>query len=96
MLMGSRTLHSSLICHTVDVRWVLMVIPYILFKMLDLDGSDLPKVFNPVQVTVIVAVVPTEAGLDFSPEKLSAEAMACFSLPSISSILTVLRWSERS
>jgi hypothetical protein len=48
---------------------MLMVISYILFSVLDLDGSDLPKVFNPVQATIIEAVMPTEARLDFSPEK---------------------------
>ena len=71
MPMGSRTLHSSpsLVCRTLDVCCVLMVISYILFNVLDLDGSDLSKVLYPVQGTTIVAVVPTEARLDFSPEK---------------------------
>ena len=69
MLIGIRTLHSSLVCRTFDVCYALMVISYILFNLLDLDGSDLPKVFNPVQGTTIVAVVPTEVRLDVPPEK---------------------------
>src|SRR5215470_17655202 len=69
MLIGSRTLHSSLVYRTLDVCCVFIVISYILFNVLDLDESDLPKIFNPVQVTIVEAVMPTEARLDFSPEK---------------------------
>jgi hypothetical protein len=69
MLTGIRTLHSSPACRTLDVYCVLIVISNILFNVLDLDGSDLPRVFNPLQESTIVAVVPAEARLDFSPEK---------------------------
>lgn len=51
---------------------VFFVFSYIAFDVLDLDGSNLPKVFNPVQGTKIVAAVLTEARLDFSPKKLES------------------------
>ncbi len=37
------------------------VFSYIAFDLLDLDESTLPRLFSPVQKTIIVAVAPTEA-----------------------------------
>ncbi len=37
------------------------VFSYIAFDLLDLDESNLPRLFSPVQKTIIVAVAPTEA-----------------------------------
>src|SRR5437870_10918108 len=46
----------------------MMVTSYILFNVLDLDGSVLSRLFGPVEKTSIVAVVPPEAELFRSPE----------------------------
>ncbi len=95
MLIGSRTLHSSLVCRTLDVCCVLMVVSDILFNVLDLDRSDLPKVFNPVQVTIIVAVVPTEARSD-SPEKFQRQGAGLFFFADGSREFGRPRWPEIS
>jgi len=49
-----------------------MVISYILFNVLDLDGSDLCRVFGPVEKSTIVAVEPAEGQLFNSPEQFAS------------------------
>ncbi len=57
-----------------SLRWAIyiaclfFVLSYIAFDVLDLDGSDFLRAFNPVEGTTIIAVVPTETRLDFSRE----------------------------
>jgi len=69
MRIGIRYFRFSPVCRALDVCCALMVISNILFNVLDLDGSDFLRIFNPVEKITIIAVVSTEGRLDFSPEK---------------------------
>jgi hypothetical protein len=52
-----------------DVVCVLLVVFYILFDVLDLDGSDFSKVFNSAHQPKLDAVVRAEADIDVSAEQ---------------------------
>jgi hypothetical protein len=47
----------------------LVIFSYILFDLLDLDGSDFTKIFNSSHRTLIGAFVPAEAEFDFNGER---------------------------
>jgi hypothetical protein len=52
----------------VHIVSMILVCSYIFFDVLDLDGSDFPRLLHPVQKTLIVALVPSEAELFNSPK----------------------------
>jgi hypothetical protein len=56
--------------HTVHIVSTILVCSYIFFDVLDLDGSDFPRFLRPVQKTIIVALVASEAELFNSPKPL--------------------------
>jgi|SRR5262245_22745772 len=56
--------------HTVHIVSTIFVCSYIFFDVLDLDGSDFPRFLRPVQKTIIVALVASEAELFNSPKPL--------------------------
>ena len=56
--------------HAIHIASILLVCSYIFFDVLDLDGSDFPRLLHPVQKTIIVALVPCEAELFNSPKPL--------------------------
>jgi len=55
----------------VHIVCTLVVSSYIFFDVLDLDGSNFPRLFSPVQKAIIVAVVSSEAELFNSPKLLA-------------------------
>jgi|RhiMetdeSRZDD1v2_1073273.scaffolds.fasta_scaffold878719_2 hypothetical protein len=65
---GLGPLHSSRVSRAIYVLSILLVFSYIFFDVLDLDGSDFPRLFTPVERTIIVAVVPSATQFNYSPE----------------------------
>ena len=66
---GLGPMHSSRVWRATYVASILLVFSYILFDVLDLDGSSFPRLMAPMKRTVIVAVVPSGAHLHYSPEQ---------------------------
>src|SRR5262249_22988296 len=54
--------------HAIHIASILLVCSYIFFDVLDLDGSDFPRFLRPVQKTIVVALVPSEAEFFNSPK----------------------------
>ena len=72
MLLHLLRIRSSKSGQIAYVFCAMMVTSYILFNVLDLDGSDLSRLFGPVEKTSIVAVVQLEAELFKSPEPFAS------------------------
>jgi hypothetical protein len=69
MLWGRRSFHSSIFWRTTHTVCVLLVFSYILFDVLDLDGSNFSRLLATVERAAIVAEVPDAIPLNYSPEK---------------------------
>ena len=65
-------IHSSRFWRATYAVCALLVLSYIFFDVLDLDGSNFPSVVAPEETTVIVAVVPSDVQLQDSPESVAA------------------------
>ncbi len=58
-----------------SLQWAIYIVclffvfSYIAFDVLDLDGSNLPRLFNPVQRSSIVAVMPSDAEIPYSTDR---------------------------
>lgn len=63
---GLGSIHSSRVSRGIYILSLLLVFSYIFFAVLDLDGSNFPRLFTPVKRTIIVAVVPSGTELNFS------------------------------
>jgi hypothetical protein len=72
MLLDLRPIGPSKVRRVVHILCTLVVFSYIFFDVLDLDGSNFPRLFRPVQKAIIVAVVPSEAELFNSPKLLAS------------------------
>jgi hypothetical protein len=68
MIKRSQTKYSTL-WRIADVVCALLVIFYVLFDVLDLDGSEFSKVFNSAHQPKLDAVVRAEASINVSTEK---------------------------
>src|SRR5215467_8783797 len=60
MLPDFRPIHCSRFWRAIYIVCMLVVFSYILFDVLDLDGSDFPRPRAPVERNVVVAEVPKE------------------------------------
>ena len=49
----------------------LVIVSYILFDVLDVDGSGFAKIFNPSHKTLISVFIPAEAEFDFAAKRNS-------------------------
>jgi hypothetical protein len=65
----SGSIHSSRVSRAIYVLGIFLVFCYIFFDVLDLDGSNFPKLFTPVQRTITVAVLPSSTELNYSSEQ---------------------------
>ena len=65
---GLRSIHSSRASRAIYILTVLLVFSYIFFDVLDLDGSNFPRLLMRMERAVIVAVVPSGALLNHSSE----------------------------
>ena len=102
MLSDLRPIDSSRVRRVVHTLCTLVVSSYIFFDMLDLDGSNFPRLFSPVQKAIIVAVVCSEAELFNSPKLLAPrystlipilDQAGKFSLPHRAKLL-ILSWLQ--
>ena len=80
MLSGSRPIHSSRVWRATYIVSTVLVFSYIFFDVLDLDGSNFPKLFAPVERNTIVAVVPTGVQLNYSSEQSNSVTISLSSL----------------
>jgi len=71
MLSDLRPIDPSRVRRVVHTVCTLVVSSYIFFDVLDLDGSNFPRLFSPVEKAIIVAVVSSEAELFNSPKLLA-------------------------
>ena len=69
MLSGCWPIHSSRVWRATYVVSMLLVFSYILFDVLDLDGSSFLRMLAPVKRTVTVAVVPSDTQINYSSEQ---------------------------
>ena len=69
MLSDSGPIHSSRVWRAIYVVSMLLVFSYILFDVLDLDGSNIHRLPAPAKRTVIVAVVPSGTQINYSSEQ---------------------------
>ncbi len=83
---------SSTLCRIADVACALLVVFYILFDVLDLDGSDFSKVFNSAHQPKLDALVRAEVDLDVSAKQfVSFSASASLLAPDASEYAQLLR-----
>jgi hypothetical protein len=69
MLSDHRAFHLSTFWRVTHVVCALLMFSYILFDVLDLDGSNFSRLRATVERTAIVAEVPDAITLNYSPEK---------------------------
>ncbi len=60
---------SSPLGRTIYIAGMVIVFSYILFDVLDLDGTDFPRPRAPVERNVVVAEVPKVTGYVYLPER---------------------------
>jgi hypothetical protein len=68
MLSSLRPVHPSKLCRIVYVVCVLTAISYILFDVLDLDGSNFSRLMAPMERSITVAEAPSATELVGSSE----------------------------
>src|SRR5262245_21854635 len=93
MFKRTRT-NSSVLWRIVDVTCALLVIFYVLFDVLDLDGSDFSRVFNCAHQTKLDALARTEAELDVSAKQFVAVNTSASLLTTDASEYAQLRRSD--
>ena len=69
MLPDFRPIHYSRFWRAIYIVCMLLVFSYILFDVLDLDGSDFPRPRAPVERNVVVAEVPKEIKQAYLPDR---------------------------
>jgi hypothetical protein len=70
---SSSPIHSSVVSRSIYVLTTLLVFFYILFDVLDPDGSSFPRPLTPVKRTVIAAVVGFGAQLNHLSERFELD-----------------------
>jgi hypothetical protein len=94
MLSGCWPIHASRVWRATYVVSMLLVFSYIFFHVLDLDGSNFPRLFTPVERTIIVALVPSGTELNYSSAE--SKLRSDVSLPAADSSIEYSRplWAE--
>src|SRR5215467_7365052 len=69
MLWDFQSSHRSIFGRAIYIVCTIFVLSYILFDVLDLDGSDFPRPRSPVERNVVVAEVPKDIELAHCLEK---------------------------
>ena len=69
MLPDFRPIRSSGFWRAIYIVCMLLVFSYILFDVLDLDGSDFPRPRGPVERNVVVAELPKEIKQAYLPDR---------------------------
>lgn len=68
MLPRFRPIHCSILWRAIYVVCMVLVLSYVVFEVLDLDGSNFPSPLTPVQRAVIVAEVPSAVEPAYFPQ----------------------------
>lgn len=68
MLSRFRSIHCSILWRAIYVVCMVLVLSYVLFDVLDLDGSDFHSPLTPVQKAIIVAEVPSDVEPAYFPQ----------------------------
>jgi len=71
MLPDLRLNRSSPFGRAIYIVCMVVVFCYILFDVLDLDGSDFPRPGAPVERNVVIAEVPKVTGYVYLPERIN-------------------------
>ena len=69
MLPDFRPIHCSRFWRAIYIVCMLLVFSYILFDVLDLDGSNFPRPRAPVERNVVVAEVPKDIKQAYLPDE---------------------------
>jgi len=94
ILSGRRPFHSPIFWRATHVVCVLLVFSYILFDVLDLDGSNFPKLLIRVERAVIVAVVPSSTQLNYSSDESELCGDMSLLFADISAVYSRPPWAE--
>lgn len=70
MLAGGRQIHLSKTRRTVHIVYAFVISSYMLFNVLDVDGSSSPRIFT--EKPIMLTVVPSEIELPTSSELIPA------------------------
>jgi hypothetical protein len=94
MLSGHRPFYSSIFRRATHIVCVLLVFFYILFDVLDLDGSNFSRLLATVERAVIVAELPDAVRLSYSPEKSESWGDTSLLFTDQSGLYARLYWTE--
>jgi hypothetical protein len=89
-----RSFHSSMVWRVTHVVCALLVFSYILFDVLDLDGSNFSRLLATVERATIVAEVTDAISLNYSPEKSESWGNTSLLFTDQSAICARLYWIE--
>ena len=96
MLWSHRSFNSSIFWRATHTVCILLVFSYVLFDVLDLDGSNFSRLLATVERAAIVAEVPDAVPLNYSPEKSESWGETSLLLPDQSGLHARLCWIELS
>ena len=95
MLPDFRSNHSSTFWRTIYIVSMFVVFSYILFDVLDLDGSDFPRPRAPVERNVVVAEVPKDIKIAYCLDRTELWVEHSLLVPAIcNETMSVLRTRE--
>jgi len=94
MLRSHRSFNSSTFWRVTHTVCILLVFSYVLFDVLDLDGSNFSRLRATVERAVSVAEVPDAVPLNYSPEKSESWGNTSLFFPDQSGSYTRPCWSE--
>ena len=94
MLWGHRSFNSSIFCRATHTVCILLVFSYVLFDVLDLDGSNFSRLLATVERAAIVAEVPDAVPLNYSPEKSESRGDTSLFFPDQSGLYGRLYWTD--
>jgi hypothetical protein len=79
-----------------DVVCTILVLSYVLFDVLDLDGSDLAKFNHALPKASLQVYIPSELDLEFSSHKFEIVGLGVISLLALSTEVVRGKWVETS
>ena len=94
MLSDYRVFLLSTFWRITHVVCALLVFSYILFDVLDLDGSNFSRLLAIVERAAIVAEVPDAVPLNYSPEKSESRGDTSLFFPDQSGLYGRLYWID--
>jgi hypothetical protein len=94
MLWSHRSFNSSIFWRATHTVCILLVFAYVLFDVLDLDGSNFSRLLATVERAAIVAEVPDAVPLNYSPEKSESCGDTSLFFPDLSGSYARPCWAE--